>query len=261
MTEKTAKKSLNTQELKAALRQKYCSDARGSAIAYAMLEEVRSETGYSGHGRYADALVMSLWPSRGLELFGFEIKASRSDWVKELEHPEKAEPIFQYCDRWYLVAGSDNIVKPGELPPTWGLMLPRGQQLVIKTEAPKLEPQPITREFLASIFRSTAREIDIEPQLKQACDSSYEAGYKTGKEQGLKFGSSAGATLAKFEETSGIKLDRAWEAGDIGAAVKRVMAAEHLKIKDQLQWHRKAMERILGSIDAALQEEKHEDPT
>src|SRR5438876_1169784 len=80
----------------------------------------------------ADALAMSLWPSRGLELHGFEIKASRADWRTELRNPETADEIATRCDRWWIVAGSADIVTDGELPPTWGLLVPLGSALVAK---------------------------------------------------------------------------------------------------------------------------------
>ena len=68
---------------------------------YALLFEVRNSTGYGKRIRSADALAMSLWPSRGLELIGFEIKRSRIDWLKELSQPEKAEEICRFCDQDY----------------------------------------------------------------------------------------------------------------------------------------------------------------
>ena len=51
--------------------------------AYAFFEEVRAQTGYAAGGS-ADGLALSLWPSRGIELHGFEVKVSRSDWLREL---------------------------------------------------------------------------------------------------------------------------------------------------------------------------------
>ncbi len=110
---------MTTQEINAALKRRY--DPKN----FAFLWEVGNATGANCR-RHADALAMSLWPSRGMVLIGHEIKASRSDWVKELDNPEKAEAVYQYCDRWYLVVGDASIVKPGELPATWGLMVPRG---------------------------------------------------------------------------------------------------------------------------------------
>src|SRR4051812_4949848 len=91
------------------------------APEYAILKEVAKGTGTNG-GRYADAVAMSLYPSRGLHLYGFEVKTSRADWLSELKSPRKAEDIACFCDFWYLVIGSNDIVKVGELPETWGLI-------------------------------------------------------------------------------------------------------------------------------------------
>jgi hypothetical protein len=52
---------------------------------------------------------MSLWPSRGIELHGIEIKVSRNDWLKELGDPAKADEIARFCDRWWVAAGDESI--------------------------------------------------------------------------------------------------------------------------------------------------------
>jgi hypothetical protein len=123
--------------------------------AWAYFEEVRNQTGYQRtRTTYADAVALSLWPSRGIELHGHEIKVSRSDLLKELQEPGKSEPIQQFCDRWWLVLGAANLIKPGELPPTWGLMVVQGSQLRVTVEAPKLERKPWSPEFVASFCRS-----------------------------------------------------------------------------------------------------------
>jgi hypothetical protein len=62
---------------------------------------------------------MNLYPSRGLEINGFEVTASRQDWIKELKSPEKSAPVQRFCDRRWIVAPA-GIIQPGELPPTWG---------------------------------------------------------------------------------------------------------------------------------------------
>ena len=67
---------------------------------YAVMWEVGRATGAVTNQRYADAVIMGLWPSRGLELHGVEIKVSRSDWRREAADPMKAEAIAAYCDRW-----------------------------------------------------------------------------------------------------------------------------------------------------------------
>ena len=49
----------------------------------------------------------------------------RSDWLRELRDPAKAEEFRRYCDRWWLVVSDCAIVKPGELPTGWGLLARR----------------------------------------------------------------------------------------------------------------------------------------
>lgn len=136
-----------------ALRERY------RAPEYALFWEVANGTG-SNIRRYADALAMSLFPSRGLTMNGFEIKVSRGDWKRELDQPHKAEEgIFKYCDHWWIVT-PPGIVMPGELPPTWGhlefqIALKEGEtsKLRQKVNAPKLEAQPMTRSFIAALLR------------------------------------------------------------------------------------------------------------
>lgn len=132
---------------------------------YAFIPEFRGGTGYARESR-ADAIAMDLWPSGGLELIGFELKTSWSDWLREVKEPDKCEPIKQFCDRWYLVVDDRSIVKEWqekELPDDWGLMTPEYSynidgRLKIEKEAPKLNPKPIDRLFLASLMRLAGRE-------------------------------------------------------------------------------------------------------
>src|ERR1700733_1186524 len=136
----------STARVYSALRERY------RLPEYTLLTEVPDATGF-GKTRSADAVVMSCWPSRGLDLTGFEIKVSRSDWVKELRNPAKAERICAYCDFWFVVVGSPKIIGVGELPVTWGLLEPKGEKLVIAREATRLTPAPVDRSFLAALLR------------------------------------------------------------------------------------------------------------
>lgn len=125
--------------------------------AHVLLTEVRNRTGYGKAERYADALVASVWPSRGLWLAGVEVKVSRSDWQSELKNPEKAAEIQQYCDYWW-VAVPRGIVKDGELPENWGLIEVHGKAgCDVVKPAPRLEPKPLALPFIMSILRSVAK--------------------------------------------------------------------------------------------------------
>lgn len=149
-------KKFNTEAVKAALRKRYAYPA------WAILEEVRDAAGYDAT-RSADAIAMSLWKSRGLELQGFEIKASRSDWIRERDSPEKAEAISRYCDRWWLVASDSSIVRDGELPPSWGLLVLQGTENKVSLKTVKEAPvntsvTPISRTFLATLMKRAVED-------------------------------------------------------------------------------------------------------
>jgi hypothetical protein len=128
---------------------------RHQAPAWAFLRHVANGTGRH-QGRTADALAMSLWPSRGLELHGFEVKVYRSDWLRELKDPAKADEIASRCHRWWVVASSTDVVKLEELPARWGLMVADGKGLKVAREAPLVEPVPLDHVFLAAILRRAA---------------------------------------------------------------------------------------------------------
>lgn len=136
---------------------------RYAAPEWALMEEVAPATG--GGTRYADAIAVNLWSSRGHAVHGFEIKISRGDWLRELKNPEKAEPVFRYCDHWFIVAPR-GIVHEHELPPTWGLLEVRASGLVAVKAAPKLEAQPITRAFFASMMRRGFELLDAQAERK-----------------------------------------------------------------------------------------------
>lgn len=137
-----------TADLRAAMMKKYSGDG------YAILWEVGNATGGHCH-RHADALVMSLWPSRGLTLQGFELKCSRTDWLKELKDPEKADAIARYCHGWSVVVTDQKIIQPGELPATWGLWTldENGELKLVKMATENQHQVPLDWRFMAAVLR------------------------------------------------------------------------------------------------------------
>jgi hypothetical protein len=151
-----------TQQLVEALRKQW------PYPDYAFIEEFRGGTGY-GISNRADAIAMDLWPSRGgLELIGFEIKTSRADWLNELKQPKKCEAIKQYCDKWYLVTDNQYIVDTfkNEIPDDWGYMYIEAHTknyiptFKIAKEAPKLQPKPVNKHFIASLMRRASAQFN-----------------------------------------------------------------------------------------------------
>lgn len=150
---------------------------------YALFFEVANAAGFSG-SRYCDAMAMGLWPSRGLPLQGFEIKVSRSDWLRELKQPAKAENHFAYCDHWWLVAAKGVVKELDEIPSTWGFLelgaepdLPFAETakppaLRQRKPAPKLTPKPLDRSMIAAILKraSQADEATVQAAVRKATE-------------------------------------------------------------------------------------------
>jgi hypothetical protein len=131
----------------------------GSGEQYAVLFEVRNGTAWRAN-RSVDAVVMGLWPSLGMELWGMEIKVTRYDWLREIENPAKASEVFEYFDRWFLVAPAD-IIKPDEIPLPWGWLVPESGRLrQARAAAKNTEPKTVNRHFLGALLRRVAKTDD-----------------------------------------------------------------------------------------------------
>ena len=152
-----------TEDLIARLRVRY------PASAYALLEQVRDAAGFAA-SRAGDLIAVGLWPSRGCEVEGFEVKVSRADWLREFRAPAKAENLYGFCDRWWLVIPSaKDVLRDGELPPTWGCIEQHGSdKLRTHTPAPKLTPGALDRYFIAAILKRAMAEPVARLRLRQA---------------------------------------------------------------------------------------------
>ncbi len=160
-------------EMIEALRRHY-SETADNGSAWAFIPKVRNAAGFDANGT-CDAICMDLWPSRGLLLHGFEIKVTRSDWLRELKNPDKSQRFIDTLDRWWVVAADSEIVREEELPEGWGLLVADKYgfgRLVQKVEARPLRPdpdvsthwsrrehadRPVTRSFLAALLRAATR--------------------------------------------------------------------------------------------------------
>lgn len=245
----------NSSDVIDCLRQRY------PANAYAFLTEVGNSTGFRCN-RHADAIVMSLWPSRGLEIIGIEVKVNRSDWVKELNTPEKAEIIFQKCDTWFLAVGDELIVKEGELPRGWGLMVPakKGGLRVKVTATPKNpEPEP-DRSFLAALLRQVCAQATDAAIMEEEFKRGRREGIRIEKERTDNIAGDWKAALdnlrkrvSTFEKASGVSIGDSWSQPEkIGHAVYRVLHGLDGKVKQELEHlHGQAL-RIAGHIEDEL---------
>lgn len=180
--------------------------------------------------RAADALAMSLWPSRGIELHGFEVKSYRNDWLRERKDPEKAEEIAQRCHRWWLVVADEKVAMLAEVPPAWGLLRMEGRRLVVERAATLREPKALTWSFLAALLRTSAKgteallaasvpraEVDEIVQQRVSSATGHGASLLRAEIVTLR------ASIAAFEQASGVtNLDwrQPWDAKRVGEAVR-----------------------------------------
>jgi len=121
MTELAAAEVRFTEaELLAALRLRFTFSGNGGSGRYAFLTHVR--TGAAWDQQEIDAVVVCLWPSDDHELLAFEVKCSRTDWLREIRPDiSKSERTRSLCDSFTIVAPA-NVVSLGELPQGWGLI-------------------------------------------------------------------------------------------------------------------------------------------
>lgn len=196
---------------------------------YALLAEVRNKAGFDA-SRSCDFLAMGLWPSRGLMIEGLELKSHRSDWLSELKKPAKAEAFFNYCDHWWLLTEGEDVAKLDEIPEPWGWKVIKNSKVIIKKEAPKLDPISMTKTFLAAILKRACDKTDyvhissINDKLQAAVDRGKESNRRE-LERTIKDLRDLEKRISEFEKAAGITIDFRWsyEHERVGKAIKSMM--------------------------------------
>lgn len=241
---------------------------RYPSAEYALMAEVRDAAGF-GASRSADYIVMNLWPSRGLHLSGIELKASRTDWLKELKSPAKAENIFMFCDFFWLLtyekdaAGNPlEIAKPDEIPQNWGWMSIVGGKIRIKKDAPKLNPQPIDRDFLAAMLKRACDKSefihvkDIEDRITKARENGRNEAKTTIERQSKDLGELR-RNVDDFRKASGIDLldYHRWSTNPtkMGQAVKFLEHGGAESVRKELVGLKGIAEQILSKITTNIE--------
>lgn len=249
--------------------------------AYVYLPQVKNQTGIQGKERYADGIAFSVWPSRGLHVYGFEIKCSKSDLKKELADPEKAEEFARVCDYWYVAIANEKIVDGLIVPHKWGIITCQGKTAKITRKATKQDSEPIGKALLFSIMRRLY-EVRMPSILM---NKEIQESYARGKEDGRKLEKNKYSmpretyqrltnledAVDKFERITGINIARGDAALKYHCIVNIVSRAEKcgmgfLHALDQIQmWARTVGEsvqtvknqiRASGSCPTDMWEEK-----
>lgn len=204
--------------------------------------------------RRLDAVAWHLWYSHGYPIHGIEVKTARSDWLREVNDPQKHDVFIRQLD-YFSVCATPGVVEKSEVPEGWGLLVATGdslRQVKVPVRNAAAPPQP-DRGFVAA-FLKALRERRTSPDVLPG----FEEGRKRGLAEGIAERQEQARTIHRFEETvrtfektSGLRLTD-WRAESIAAVVHRLLEPDEYA---QILTH---MRREAAISAAALAElEKH----
>lgn len=205
--------------------------------------------------RHADGVAMNMYPSRGYEIRGFEIKVSRSDLKHEIEQAEKAEAVCQYCDTWFLVVPK-GLTKDIQIPLPWGIIEYCDEgKLRIKKQAEKLQRETLPVQFVAGMLRAqqrTSRQ-DVAKRVESELQSRKEIWqkHKTWEMDRLRDDNERMVKkLTEVKEQTGINLLDWVPTSEIVAKLQAVSAVYDLEgTFRQLQYMHSTAQRVLTEIE------------
>lgn len=248
--------SLTTEEVHAAIDRRYFNDPR-RAMRYVVVHEVRNASGFDAN-RVCDALVCHCWPSDGLTLSGIEVKVARSDWLRELKSPRKAEAFAQHCHQWWVAAGGVDVVQLEELPPGWGLLVPAKGGDLRAVRTPKHNtPYPPDHSFLASLLRSAIQQqvgakitaAVVEARKEERHNADFAHRHQAERLDKLQ------TMVTEFEQRSGIRLTE-WNWGDQAEAVRllsQIRSGGYESLGERLKGARNLLAAALKGVEQALE--------
>ena len=173
------------------------------------LREVRNAGGH-GADRSLDAMSFGLWPSKGSHATGYEVKVSRSDWLKEMTQIDKAEAFRPYCKYFFLVAVK-KVAELHEIPETWGFLEWDGRRLVTVKPAPKNETVlPFPGTMLSAILKRTddmasARGLESMKAHYETKLANFDAEVKQAVENENRYGKQEKEAIARFCAAIGVR--------------------------------------------------------
>lgn len=242
---KPEKRTYGTEQLAAMLGERYRGD--DATVVF----EVRNDAGFSA-SRSCDAIAIGFWPSRGNMIEGFEIKASRGDWLRELKEPVKAEAFYRFVDRWWIVAPRE-CVKDNELPPTWGLLVPRGDGLIAAHTPPiNMAREPMPKGMLAALVKRASMRAPMKAELEKVREEARKRGHEAAlrnQEWEVKRMRERLAEVEEFEKATGIRTSRyGTNVEQLMQAVALVKAGGHHNFAQNLDLTANRVEALAGEL-------------
>ena len=193
---------------------------------------------------------MGMWPSRGMEIHGYECKISRGDTRKELLDIGKTDAVGKYCDFWWLTVSDPSIIDGLLLPATWGVLTPRDRVLRTVRPAKKRKAAPLDRAFVAAMLRSVTKHWVSRSQHEKVVNERHQAVTQAvqfererGGDQDKRALEALSAKVKAFEVASGIEIAHGWHLPEVGRAVQLLVDAMRATDTSHLETKAVTMER------------------
>lgn len=167
-------------------------------------------------GGQVDAVAVRSWADAVIH--AFEVKVARSDWLRELKAPEKADVCLPFADYFWLAVSVPQVAQLSEVPEHWGLLvLQRNGTLRAVRSAPVLRPTvPLQqRRFWASMIRRAHQGSDerkIEERIRDAASKARDEGRRAGEQSAR---SNLMYTEREVEEAKRLKEAFGWTASEM----------------------------------------------
>lgn len=240
-----------------AIEPRYRKTGNGGSGEFAFMRQVRNDAGFDA-SRTFDAVAVHLWPSRGFVVEVIEVKVSRSDWLRELRDPAKAEAAHVVGDR-FIIAAPAGIVKHEELPPGWGL-LEVTEKRVRMTVQPKTHTtgkrETFRAGFVIAMLRAAgaaAVETPSDREVRRRVDEKVrelEQNYAGRLERDRQAERSRAELALAFASASGVYLHHPDHAREEGRRVRAALNADRDRhaLVSALRNQRDRLDRMIDGL-------------
>lgn len=124
---------------------------------------LRTATGFDD-ARTMDAFVFYIYKTHDRKKIAYEVKISKSDFMREINHPDKRRDAMLFSNQYYFVAPK-GMIAPRELPEGTGLMEVSKSAIRTRSAAPWRKTQPLPDWFVASLLHRDPDKIGSDLKL------------------------------------------------------------------------------------------------
>lgn len=134
------------------LSRRHRQEYNGGTPRWIWFEELSCRTSFNPPR--IDLWVMDTWGDKNA--VAYEVKVSRSDFLREIAKPSKREPAMAVSNLFYFAAPR-GLIAPSEIPEECGLVEVHGPYATVVVRAPRRPVAAPSWEFLACVGRAAFR--------------------------------------------------------------------------------------------------------